>query len=115
MKAIQLQSPGGLDRLKLVDLPTPGAPQAGEIQVRVHASSLNYHDLGVVLGKPGLPDGLIPMADGRTKIRLWTRYHVATPVNGYTAMWGEVILGDIQENVLAIVAGRLARQMMEGQ
>ncbi len=64
MKAIQLQSPGGLDRLKLVDLPTPGAPQAGEIQVRVHASSLNYHDLGVVLGKPGLPDGLIPMADG---------------------------------------------------
>lgn len=64
MKAIQLQSPGGLDRLKLVELPDPAAPRAGEIQVRVHASSLNYHDLGVVLGKPGIADGLVPMADG---------------------------------------------------
>ncbi|QIL79727.1 NAD(P)-dependent alcohol dehydrogenase [Diaphorobacter sp. HDW4A] len=64
MKAIQLQSPGGLERLKLVDLPAPAAPQTGQIQVRVHASSLNYHDLGVVLGKPGTADGLIPMSDG---------------------------------------------------
>lgn len=58
---------------------------------------------------------LIPLAGGRTKIRLWTRYHVATPVNGYTAMWGEVILGDIQDNILAIVAGRLAGQTTEGK
>lgn len=64
MKAIQLQQPGGLDHLRLVDLPVPGAPGAGEIQVRVHASSLNYHDLGVVLGRAGAADGRIPMADG---------------------------------------------------
>lgn len=64
MKAIQLQQPGGLDFLRLVDLPAPEAPQAGEIQVRIHASSLNYHDLGVVLGRAGAPDGRIPMADG---------------------------------------------------
>ena len=64
MKAIQLQSPGGLDRLKLVNLPDPEAPKSGEIQVRIHASSLNFHDLGVVSGKPGVADGLIPMADG---------------------------------------------------
>ncbi|QNP48709.1 zinc-dependent alcohol dehydrogenase family protein [Diaphorobacter aerolatus] len=64
MKAIQLQNPGGLNHLKLVDLPAPSAPQAGEIQVRIHASSLNYHDLGVVLGKPRSADGLIPMSDG---------------------------------------------------
>ncbi|MBF5005939.1 zinc-dependent alcohol dehydrogenase family protein [Diaphorobacter caeni] len=64
MKAIQLQSPGGLERLRSVDLPEPAAPKAGEIQVRVHASSLNYHDLGVVLGKPGSADRLIPMSDG---------------------------------------------------
>lgn len=57
---------------------------------------------------------LIPLAGGGTKIRLWTRYHVATPVNGYTAMWGEVILGDIQDNILAIVGGRLARHTAEG-
>ena len=64
MKAIQLVAPGGLDKLKLVDLPAPAAPAAGEIQVRVHASSLNFHDLGVVLGRMGAPDGRIPMADG---------------------------------------------------
>lgn len=50
---------------------------------------------------------LIPLTDGRTKIRLWTRYRAATAVNGYAAMWGELILGDIQDNVLAIVAERL--------
>ena len=64
MKAIQLQQPGGLDHLRLVDLPAPGVPRAGEIQVRIHASSLNYHDLGVVLGRAGAADGRIPMADG---------------------------------------------------
>ncbi|NMM90300.1 alcohol dehydrogenase [Rhodococcus sp. SRB_17] len=64
MKSIQLQHPGGLDRLHLVDLPAPGAPLAGEIQVRIHASSLNYHDLGVVAGNARAADGRIPMADG---------------------------------------------------
>ncbi|MEX8192990.1 zinc-dependent alcohol dehydrogenase family protein [Comamonas guangdongensis] len=64
MKAMQLAAPGGLDQLQLVDLPAPAAPAAGEIQVRIHASSLNYHDLGVVLGRAGAADGRIPMADG---------------------------------------------------
>lgn len=49
---------------------------------------------------------LIPLADGRTKISLWTRYHLATPFNAYAGWWGELILGDIQNNILAIVAGR---------
>ena len=53
---------------------------------------------------------LIPTQDGGTKIRLWTRYRAATPLNAYAAMWGEMILGDIQNNVLAIVAGRIARE-----
>ena len=64
MKTIQLQHPGGLDQLRLVDLPAPGAPQVGEIQVRVLASSLHFHDLAVVLGRAGAADGRIPMADG---------------------------------------------------
>ena len=64
MKAIQLQHPAGLDHLRLVDMPAPGAPKAGEIQVRIHASSLNYHDLGVVTGHARAQDGRIPMADG---------------------------------------------------
>lgn len=50
---------------------------------------------------------LTPLANGRTRIELWTRYSMATPVNGYAAIWGERILGDIQANVLAIVAARI--------
>lgn len=64
MKAIQLQQPASLSQLQLVDMPAPGEPQAGEIQVRIHASSLNYHDLGVVTGPGHVADGRIPMSDG---------------------------------------------------
>lgn len=64
MKAIQLRAPGGLDRLEIVDLPDPGTPGPGQIRVRIHASSLNYHDLGVVSGHMPSADRRIPMADG---------------------------------------------------
>jgi NADPH:quinone reductase-like Zn-dependent oxidoreductase len=65
MKGIRLRKPGGLDRLEWVDLPDPGTPGPGQIRVRLHASSLNYHDLGVVLGGPRpVEDGRIPMSDG---------------------------------------------------
>ena len=64
MKAIVLHSPGGLDRLDLIELPDPGAPGPGEIRVRLHASSLNYHDYLVVTGRIETADGRIPMSDG---------------------------------------------------
>jgi NADPH:quinone reductase-like Zn-dependent oxidoreductase len=64
MQAIQLTAPGGLDNLHATALPDAAAPQAGEVQVRVHASSLNYHDLLVVTGPNAAADGRIPMADG---------------------------------------------------
>ena len=64
MKAITLRQPAGLDHLQRVDLPDPGQPRAGEIRVRIHASSLNFHDLGVVLGRMPTADGRIPMSDG---------------------------------------------------
>lgn len=64
MKAIQLRAPGGLDRLEMADLPDPGTPGPGQIRVRIHASSLNYHDLGVVSGHMPSADRRIPMADG---------------------------------------------------
>lgn len=64
MKAITLRKPGGLDHLELVTLADPGAPGAGEIRVRIHASSLNFHDLGVVTGRMPAADGRIPMSDG---------------------------------------------------
>jgi NADPH:quinone reductase-like Zn-dependent oxidoreductase len=64
MKAIRLKGSGGLERLTMVEMVEPGAPQEGEIQVRLHANSLNYHDYLVALGKIPTPDGLIPLTDG---------------------------------------------------
>lgn len=64
MQAIQLQTPTGLDNLRPVDLPDPGAPGAGEIRVRIRASSLNFHDYLVVTGALPAAAGRIPMSDG---------------------------------------------------
>ena len=63
MKAIHLKRPGGLDNLKLVDV-EPRAPGPGEIQVRVKASSLNFHDYAVVSGILPVPEDRVPMSDG---------------------------------------------------
>lgn len=64
MKAIELAAPGGLDNIRLVDLPAAQAPQAGEIQVHIRASSLNYHDLLVASNPKATADKRILMADG---------------------------------------------------
>lgn len=64
MKVVTLQSPGGLDRLEVGERAAPGEPGPGEIRVRIHASSLNYHDYGVVSGAMPTEDGRIPMSDG---------------------------------------------------
>ena len=64
MKAIRLKGTGGLKRLTIVEMDEPGAPQEGEILVRLHASSLNYHDYLVALGTIPTADGLIPLSDG---------------------------------------------------
>src|SRR4051794_27934272 len=63
VKAVRINASAGLDGLDLVDLPDPGSPGPGEIRVRVHASSLNYHDYGVA--KSGDPkfQGRIPLSD----------------------------------------------------
>ncbi len=64
MKGIRLKAPGGLDHLHGVDLPDPGAPGPGAIRVRLHASSLNYHDYRVMAVPGSVADGRIPMSDG---------------------------------------------------
>jgi NADPH:quinone reductase-like Zn-dependent oxidoreductase len=66
-KAIYVQPGAGFDR---VTLGTSGAspPKAGEITVRIRASSLNYHDYAVVSGMwaPAVPR--IPMSDGAGEV-----------------------------------------------
>lgn len=63
MKVVTLRSPGGLDKLEINEVPEPGEPGPGEIRVRVHASSLNFHDYGVVAGAIPTEDERIPMSD----------------------------------------------------
>lgn len=64
MRAVQLKAPASLDNLQLVELADVAAPKAGEIRVKLQASSLNFHDYAVVAGMLPTPDGRIPMSDG---------------------------------------------------
>ncbi|MGM8851013.1 zinc-dependent alcohol dehydrogenase family protein [Salinicola halophyticus] len=64
MQVVNLKSPGGLDQLNLHEVEGPGEPGSGEIRVRVHANSLNFHDYVVASGKSPTEEGRIPMADG---------------------------------------------------
>lgn len=64
MQAIQVRAPGGYDHIGAIEMEDPGAPGAGEIRVRLHASSLNFHDYSVAMGRMGDVPARIPMADG---------------------------------------------------
>ncbi|WP_165322355.1 zinc-dependent alcohol dehydrogenase family protein [Rhizorhabdus phycosphaerae] len=64
MKAVRIGAPAGLDRLETVEIADPGLPEAGEIRVRIHATSLNYHDYRIANGEALAVRGRIPMADG---------------------------------------------------
>jgi NADPH:quinone reductase-like Zn-dependent oxidoreductase len=63
MRAIKLKNPGGLDNLELTDIDIV-EPQCGEIRIRNHASSLNFHDYVVSIGLLPVDDDRIPMSDG---------------------------------------------------
>lgn len=63
MQAIQLKQPGGLDNLVLAEIEARD-PAAGEVRVRVHASSLNFHDYAVAIGMIPVEPDRIPMSDG---------------------------------------------------
>ena len=63
MHAMKLAAPGGIEQLTLADI-EPRDPGYGEVQVEVHATSLNFHDYAVVTGLIRTDDGRIPMSDG---------------------------------------------------
>lgn len=66
-KAIILQPGGGYQNVT-VDSREAAAPKAGEVTVRLHANSLNYHDFAVVSGMWGPTEPRIPMADGAGEV-----------------------------------------------
>lgn len=49
---------------------------------------------------------LVPISENETRIVLDTQYSATTPVNLYSAFWGELFLGDIQSNILTIIKQR---------
>ncbi|WP_413201238.1 zinc-dependent alcohol dehydrogenase family protein [Nostoc piscinale] len=69
MKAYEIQSDAGIDALKLVERPQP-EPTAGQVLIKVRATSLNYRDLLVAEGNYGskLTYPLIPMSDGAGEV-----------------------------------------------
>lgn len=64
MKAVVARKPSKLDTLETIDLPDPGQPGSGQIRVRLHANSLNYHDYAVANGAIPTEDKRILMSDG---------------------------------------------------
>ncbi len=68
MRAMISRHPAKLDSLTLVDRDDPAAPGEGQIAVRLHASSLNYHDYAVVTGMIPAADGRIPLSDGAGEV-----------------------------------------------
>ncbi len=58
---------------------------------------------------------LTPISDDVTELTLTTRYVAKTRVNAYAGMWGELMMGDIQENVLTIIKERAERAAVSEQ
>lgn len=50
-----------------------------------------------------------PLPGGRHRVVLHTSYRIQTPVNGYSRLWGELFLGDVENNILAIIKQRAER------
>ena len=63
MKAVLIREQGGRENLKLEEIEKP-IPASGEILVRVKACSLNYLDIFVRRGMPGLPVDLPRIGGG---------------------------------------------------
>jgi len=67
MKSVVVKSPGGFDNLQIIEGDDP-TPKAGEVAVRRHATSLNYHDYLVALGAIPVMNNRIPMSDGAGEV-----------------------------------------------
>ena len=67
IKTLHVAAGGGFEHVS-VGISEPVAPGPGEIVVRLRASSLNYHDYGVVSGAMGPAERRIPMSDGAGEV-----------------------------------------------
>ena len=67
MKVVRLRAPASVASLRLLE-EEPPTPRAGEVLVRVRASSLNPHDDFVVRGAIPAAEGRIPLSDGAGEV-----------------------------------------------
>jgi NADPH:quinone reductase-like Zn-dependent oxidoreductase len=67
MRVWEVEGEWGIDRLRLVERPSP-KPGPGEIVVRMRAASLNYRDLVTIEGRAGAKLPLIPFSDGAGEV-----------------------------------------------
>jgi hypothetical protein len=49
---------------------------------------------------------LTPLPGGRVRVSLATTYRMRSRIGWYAGLWGEVMLGDVHDNVLAIIKDR---------
>lgn len=52
---------------------------------------------------------LEPLEGGRVRVTLSTTYRMRSRLVWYAGLWGERMLGDVQDNVLAIIKTRAER------
>lgn len=67
MKVVRLKAPASVASLRLLE-EDPPAPKAGEVLVRMRASSLNAHDDFVVRGVIPAADCRVPLSDGAGEV-----------------------------------------------
>lgn len=67
MRTIRLGKQPTLETIAISHEPIP-TPGAGEVLVRIHATSLNFHDYLVVAGHIPVAEGLVPMSDGAGEV-----------------------------------------------
>lgn len=67
IKTIQVMSGGGFDKV-VVTTTEARDPDPGEISLKIRASSLNFHDYGIVSGAMGPHETRIPMSDGAGEV-----------------------------------------------
>ncbi len=68
-RVLRLAPGGGFDQVSIEEAGEPPAPGPGEITVRLRASSLNFHDYGVVKGPMAPKDeARIPLSDGAGEV-----------------------------------------------
>lgn len=85
MKVVKLAAPASIANLRIVDEEIP-VPRAGEVLVRLRASSLNPHDDYVVRGAFPVADGRVPLNDGAGEV-----IECGKDVSGFRA--GDAVLG----------------------